>query len=64
MVNVEVPVRVFRNRKPIDNLTKDDFLLYENGELKTINGFFIKKKKIKAQTDAPVSSSQSSGTGR
>jgi hypothetical protein len=64
VVNVEVPVRVFRNKKPIDNLTKNDFLLYENGKLQTINGFFIKKKKIKPPANAPVSSSQSSGKAR
>jgi hypothetical protein len=64
VVNVEVPVRVFRNRKPIDNLTKNDFLLYENGKPQPINGFFIKKKKIKPSTDTPVSRSQPSKTGR
>ena len=47
VVNVEVPVRVFYRGKPVDNLTKQDFKLYERGKLKEINGFYIKRKKIK-----------------
>jgi hypothetical protein len=46
VVNVEVPVRVFLNGQPVDNLGKDDFLLYEGKKQQRINGFFIKKRKI------------------
>jgi hypothetical protein len=47
VVNVEVPVRVFLDGKPVDNLAKDDFLLYEGKKRQQINGFFIKKRKIR-----------------
>ena len=49
VVNVEVPVRVFYKGKPVDNLTRDDFKLYEDGKLQEINGFIIKRNKIKFQ---------------
>jgi len=47
VVNVEVPVRVFLKDKPVDNLSKNDFKLYENGELQTIHGFYKVTKTIK-----------------
>jgi len=46
VVNVEVPVRVHYKGRPVDNLTKDDFKIFEGKKLQTINGFFIKRKKI------------------
>jgi len=46
VTNVEVPVRVFFKGKPMDNLTKPDFKLYEDGKLQEINGFYLNKKKI------------------
>ncbi len=46
VVNVEVPVRVFYKGKPIDELKKGDFKLYEDGKLQKINGFWIKRKSI------------------
>ena len=49
VVNVEVPVRVYYKGKPVDNLTKDDFKIFENKKIQTINGFFIKRKKIGTQ---------------
>ncbi|MCK5056182.1 MAG: hypothetical protein KAT34_05975 [Candidatus Aminicenantes bacterium] len=49
VVNVEVPVRVFLKGKPVDNLSRDDFKLYEGKTLQVINGFNIKRKKIKLQ---------------
>jgi len=49
VVNVEVPVRVFYKGKPIDNLKKDDFILYESGEKQRINGFYQIRKKINSQ---------------
>jgi len=49
VVNVEVPVRVFFKGKPVDHLTRKDFKLYEDKKIQTINGFFLKRKKIKFQ---------------
>jgi hypothetical protein len=49
VTNIEVPVRVFHKGKPVDNLSKADFKLYENEKLQAINGFFLKKKKIDIQ---------------
>ncbi|MCK4944130.1 MAG: hypothetical protein KAS65_11155, partial [Candidatus Aminicenantes bacterium] len=46
VVNVEVPVRVHYKGRPVDNLTRDDFKIFEGKKLQTINGFFIKRKKI------------------
>ncbi|MGD2088754.1 MAG: hypothetical protein PVH61_21425 [Candidatus Aminicenantes bacterium] len=47
VTNVEVPVRVLYKGKPVTNLTKEDFIIYENRKKMEINGFFIKRKKIK-----------------
>jgi len=49
VVNVEVPVRVVYKGKPVDNLKKSDFRLYEDKKPVEINGFFIKKKRIKVE---------------
>lgn len=49
VANVEVPVRVFYKGKPMDNLTKADFQLYEDGKLQKINAFYLKRKKIAVQ---------------
>jgi hypothetical protein len=49
VANVEVPVRVFYKNKPVDNLTKSDFQLYEGGKKQRINGFYLKRKTIAAQ---------------
>lgn len=46
VTNVEVPVRVMYKGKPVDNLTKEDFIIYENRKKMEINGFFVKRKKI------------------
>ncbi|MCI0470394.1 MAG: hypothetical protein L0Y73_01920, partial [Candidatus Aminicenantes bacterium] len=55
VVHVEVPVRVFYKGKPVDNLTIDDFELYEDKKLQTISSFTVVKKsiKIKDSTNAP-----------
>ncbi len=49
VVNVEVPVRVYYKGKPVDNLIKNDFKLYEGGKSQDIHGFILKRKKIKIQ---------------
>ncbi len=35
-INIEVPVRVFKGKTFIDNLTIDDFEIYEDGILQKI----------------------------
>lgn len=49
VVNVEIPVRVYYRGKPVDNLTKNDFKLFERGKRQEIHGFILKRKKIKIQ---------------
>jgi hypothetical protein len=47
VTNVEVPVRVLYKGKPVADLTKEDFTIYENKKKMEINGFFLKRKKVK-----------------
>ncbi len=49
VVNVEVPVRVFLDGKPVAGLGRDDFKLYEGKEEQAINGFYVRKKKLAVQ---------------
>ena len=49
VINVEIPVRVQFNGKPVDNLRKSDFRLFEDGKEIPINGFHIVRKKISEQ---------------
>ncbi len=49
VTNVEVPVRVFYKGKAVDHLNRKDFKLYEDDKLQTINGFFVKRRKIETQ---------------
>ena len=57
-LNIEVPVRVFKGKNFIDNLTIDDFEIYEEGVLQTVEAvYFIRKteiikKEIKAVDEA------------
>ena len=44
VVNVEVPVRVFHKGSPVDQLTRQNFQIFENGKKQKINGFYIKRK--------------------
>lgn len=49
-INVEVPVRVFKGDTFIDNLTLEDFEIYEEGELQKIEAvYLIKKTKIEKE---------------
>jgi hypothetical protein len=54
VTNIEVPVRVVRKGIPVNTLTKDDFTLYENKKKMEINGFFLKRKKLKVDTQKTV----------
>ena len=49
VVNVEVPVRVYYQGKPVDNLTKESFKLFEGRKRQDIHGFILKRKKIRVQ---------------
>jgi len=49
VVNIEVPVRVVYKGKPVANLKRSDFKLYESGKEQKIHGFFPLKKIIKHQ---------------
>ncbi|MCP4147372.1 MAG: hypothetical protein GY757_06440 [bacterium] len=54
VTNVEVPVRVLHRGKPVDNLTAEDFEIFEGRKKMKIHGFFVKRKKIKLYgTDSP-----------
>ena len=44
VVNIEVPVRVFKGDNFIDNLSLKDFDLYENGILQEIDAVYLIKK--------------------
>jgi VWFA-related protein len=49
-INVEVPVRVFKGNTFIDNLTMEDFEVYEDGKLQKIEAvYLIKKTDIKRE---------------
>lgn len=44
VINVIVPVRVFDGSNFVDNLTIEDFELYENGKLQKIEALYLTKK--------------------
>jgi len=53
VVNIEVPVRVFERGKFVDNLTIDDFEVYEDGKLQEIVAvYLIKKTTIERKEEA------------
>jgi len=45
VLNVEVPVRVFKGNTFVDNLTIEDFEAYEDGKLQKIEAVYLVKKK-------------------
>ena len=45
VINIEVPVRVFKGGEFVDNLTIDDFEVYEDGILQQIEAVYLIKKK-------------------
>lgn len=45
VINVEVPVRVFKGNTFVDNLTIEDFEAYEDGKLQKIEAVYLIKKK-------------------
>ena len=45
-INIEIPVRVFKSSVFVDNLTLDDFELYEDGKPQKIEAFYLIKRTI------------------
>jgi len=45
VINVEVPTRVFDGNTFVDNLTINDFELYEDGKLQKLDAIYLIKKK-------------------
>jgi VWFA-related protein len=54
VTNIEVPVRVLYKNKPVTDLAKDDFIIYEDNKRMEINGFFLKRKKLKGTVSSEV----------
>ena len=46
VINIEVPVRVFKGNTFVENLTSDDFEVYEDGKLQKIEAVYLIKKTI------------------
>lgn len=44
VINIEVPVRVFQGNEFVDDLTKNDFEVYENGKLQKIEAVYLIRK--------------------
>lgn len=53
VVNIEVPVRVYRGEAFVDDLTLDDFELYEDGVRQEIEAFYLVKKRIIERRETP-----------
>jgi len=52
VVNIEVPVRVFDGGKFVENMTIDDFEVYEDGKLQNVVAvYLIKKTKIERKEE-------------
>ncbi|MGB2845467.1 MAG: hypothetical protein WBC02_11480, partial [Candidatus Aminicenantaceae bacterium] len=52
VINIEIPVRVFKGSTFVDNLTIEDFEVYENGKLQKIEAvYLIKKTSIKKKEE-------------
>ncbi len=45
VINIEVPVRVFKGGQFVDSLTIDNFEVYENGKLQKLEAVYLIKKK-------------------
>jgi VWFA-related protein len=53
-INIEVPVRVFKGESFVDFLTLEDFELYENGILQTIDAVYMIKKASLEREDTRI----------
>ncbi|MCP4213416.1 MAG: hypothetical protein GY765_02115 [bacterium] len=61
VVNVNIPVRVFRKGKPVGGLQKDDFKLFVGGKEKKIHGFYETRKKMGTATETPGKPDETNG---
>ncbi|MBN1270771.1 MAG: hypothetical protein JXB26_00740 [Candidatus Aminicenantes bacterium] len=52
-VNIEVPVRVFRGNEFVDNLTIDDFIVYQDGIPQQIAAVYLVKKTTIERKNEP-----------
>ena len=60
-INIEVPARVFKGDKFINDLTIDDFEIYENGKLQKIDALYlIKKDEIRRKQESKPQRPQTS----
>jgi len=49
-INIEVPVRVFKGKQIIDDLTIDDFEVFEDGKIQKIEAvYLIQERKVRRQ---------------
>jgi hypothetical protein len=64
VTNIEVPVRVLYKNKPVTNLSKGDFTVYEGNKKMEINGFFLKRKKLKTTGSKQVTLEKESAPPR
>ncbi len=53
-VNIEVPVRVYDGAKFVGELTIDDFELYENGILQTVDAVYLINKTIAKREESRI----------
>jgi len=54
VVNIEIPVRVFQGSRFVENLTIDDFEVFENGVLQKVEAvYLVKGKSIAKHEGAP-----------
>lgn len=54
VVNIEIPVRVFKGDQFIDDLSIDDFELYEDGVLQKIEAFYLIEKTTIERLEASM----------
>jgi VWFA-related protein len=62
LVQVRVIVRD-SSGKPVDNLTRQDFLLYDQGKLQTISNFSVETAETRLQRAAAVAKTQEDASG-
>jgi len=49
VTHTEVPVRVFKGSRPVENLQRGNFRIFSAGKERPIQGFFVKRKKIRLE---------------
>jgi len=59
-INIEVPVRVYMGVNFVDNLTIDDFEVYEEGNLQIVEAVYLIKKTSIERKDSPEPDQQRS----